>query len=96
MVKIDFVDPKVFDPSSIDPETAKFNKGLERLMARVPPFHTRTIQELREEAESGKGWMGPFRRLAAAKDRVVFAGGGQRGVPACARRGVCAHACLPL
>jgi acetyl esterase len=73
MVKIDFVDPKVFDPSSIDPETAKFNKGLERLMARLPPSHTRTIQELREETESGKGWMGPFRRLAAAKDRVVFA-----------------------
>ena len=74
MVKIDLVDPKVFDPSCIDPETAKFNKGLEKLMASLPPSHTRTVQELREETESGKGWMGRFRRLAEARDRVVSAG----------------------
>ena len=74
MVKTDFMDPMVFDPSSVDPETAKFNKGLERLMAALPPPHTRTLQELREETESGKGWMGSFKRLAAAKDRVVSAG----------------------
>ena len=74
MVKIDLADPKVFDPSSIDPETAKFNKGLERLMASLPPSHTRSVAELREEIESGKSWMGRFRRLAEAKDRVVAAG----------------------
>jgi acetyl esterase/lipase len=74
VAKIDLVDPRVFDPSSIDRETVKFNKGLERLIASLPPSHTRTIQELREEAESGKGWMGRFKRLAEAKDRMVSSG----------------------
>jgi acetyl esterase/lipase len=73
------MDPRVFDPSSIDPETARFNKALERVMAGLPPTHKRSPQELREEADSGKGWMGPVRKLPEARDRVVSAGG--RNVP---------------
>lgn len=75
MATIEFTDPRVFDPTSIDPETAKFNKGLERLLSKLPATHTRTPHELREEAETGKGWMGPFKKLAEASDRLVSAGG---------------------
>jgi len=75
MNEFNFTDPKVFDPSSIDPETAKFNRGLEKLMNSLLPNYTRSPQELREEIESGKGWTGPYRRLPEAEDRVVSAGG---------------------
>ncbi|PKN62451.1 MAG: alpha/beta hydrolase [Deltaproteobacteria bacterium HGW-Deltaproteobacteria-15] len=75
MTTFDFINPRVFDPSSIDPETAKFNSGLERLMSNLPPSHTRTPQELREEIESGNGWMGRFKQLPEARDRVVSAAG---------------------
>lgn len=75
MAIVGFTDPQVFDPSSIEPETAKFNRGLERLLSNLPPTHTRTPQELRDEVESGKGWMGQFRRLPEANHRVVSAGG---------------------
>lgn len=75
MTKLDFVDPRVFDPEAVSEETARFNKGVERLMAKLPPTHTRTPKELREERESGKGWMGPYRRLDAARDRVISCGG---------------------
>jgi acetyl esterase len=73
MTKLDFVDPQVFDPGAVSEETDKFNKGLERILAKFPPTHTRTPEELREERESGKGWMGHYRRLDAAGERVVSA-----------------------
>jgi hypothetical protein len=73
MTEINLVDPGVFDPGAVDPETAQFNSRLEKLIALMPPSHTLTPQELREERESGKGWMGPFRRLDEAEDRTVSA-----------------------
>jgi acetyl esterase len=75
MTDINFTDPRVFDPSSIDPETAKFNRGLEKLMSSLVPTHTRSPQELRDEIESGGGWMGRFKRLPEAGDRVISAAG---------------------
>jgi acetyl esterase len=71
MTEILLPDTGVFDPGAVDPETAAFNTRIERLIASLPPDHTRAPKDLREEKESGKGWMGPFRRLPEAKDRVV-------------------------
>jgi acetyl esterase/lipase len=65
----------VFDPRAVDPETASFTQRLEKILAALPPTHTRTPQELREERESGKGWMGPYKSLDEAKDRVVRGSG---------------------
>jgi acetyl esterase/lipase len=71
MTEIPFLDPRVFDPEAVDPETAKFNKTIEELLASMPPIHERTPQEVREERESGKSWLGPIKRLDEAQDRAV-------------------------
>jgi acetyl esterase len=73
MTEILPMEPDVFDPRAVDPETAQFNRRLEKLIALLPPSHTMTPQELREERESGKGWMGPVRRMDEAGDRTVSA-----------------------
>jgi acetyl esterase len=74
MTEIDFLDPRLFDPRSIDAETVRFNNVLERLMSTLPATHTRTPLDLREETESGTGWAGPYRRLPEATDRLVSSG----------------------
>ncbi|KPJ52655.1 MAG: hypothetical protein AMJ37_02510 [Dehalococcoidia bacterium DG_18] len=71
MTGIENPSPSVFDPEAVDPETAKFNKRLEKILATMPPPHTRTPQEVREDRESGKSWMGPIKRLNEGQDRVV-------------------------
>ncbi|MGD2127286.1 MAG: alpha/beta hydrolase [Desulfobacteraceae bacterium] len=79
MTGIENLNPSVFDPKAVDPETAKFNKNLQALLAALPPAHSMTPQQVREERESGKSWMGPIKRLDEGQDRVVRALG--REVP---------------
>jgi len=79
MTEINILNPSVFDPEAVDPETAEFNKRVEALISKMPPTHTRTPQEVRAERDSGEGWMGPIRRLDEARDRIVQAPG--RDVP---------------
>jgi acetyl esterase len=71
MTGIENLNPSVFDPQAVDPKTAKFNKKLEELLATMPRAYSRTPQEVREDRESGKSWMGPIRRLDEGQDRVV-------------------------
>jgi acetyl esterase len=71
MTGIENLNPSVFDPEAVDPQTAEFNKKLEDLLATMPRAYTRTPQEVREDRESGKSWMGPIRRLDEGQDRVV-------------------------
>jgi acetyl esterase len=71
MAEIGMINPDVFDPDAVEPETAAFNKRLKKILAGMPPTHTRTPQELREERESGKGYMGPIKRMDEAQDRSV-------------------------
>ena len=73
------IDPDVFNPDATSPEIAKFNRRLEKIIASMPPPQTKTPQELRDERESGKGYMGPIKRLDEAKDRVVTGQG--RAIP---------------
>ena len=79
MTDKDLLDPGVFDPKAVDPETMKFNKKLEELLATMPPTQSKTPQEVREERESGVGWMGPVKRLDEAQDRTIQGRG--RDVP---------------
>jgi acetyl esterase len=79
MSDIEVLNPKLFEPEAVDPETAKFNRNLEKLLSGMVPTHARTPQEVREERESGKSWMGPVRRLEEARDRMVRHAG--RDVP---------------
>ena len=71
MAKLSILDPRVFEPEAVDPETAKFNEKIEQLLATMPPPHKSTPQKIREERESGKSWLGPIKRLEEAQDRVV-------------------------
>lgn len=71
MTGIENLNPSVFDPEAVDSKTVKFNKRLEELLATMPRGYLRTPQEVREDRESGKSWMGPIRRLDEGQDRVV-------------------------
>lgn len=79
MTGIEDLNPRVFDPEAVDPETAEFNRKLQALLATMPPAHSMTPQEVREQRESGKSWMGPIKRLDEGQDRVVR--GRSREVP---------------
>lgn len=61
----------VFDPSSVDPQTNSFNRMMEELLAKTPSICERMPQEIREEMEAGKSWMGPINRLDEGEDRWV-------------------------
>ena len=71
MGKIEYLNPDLFDPRAVDPETAKFNKRLEQILVSMPPQNESTPQKIRQEMESGNSLMGPIKRLAEAQDRVV-------------------------
>ena len=71
MSEIENMNPSVFDPQAVDPETAEFNKKLEELLATMPRAYLRTPEEVREDRESGNSWMGPIKRLDEGQDRVV-------------------------
>ena len=71
MGEIEILNRTLFDPRSIDPETDKFNKRLEQILASMPPQNESTPQKIRQEMESGNSLMGPIKRLAEAQDRVV-------------------------
>lgn len=71
MNRFELVDPRLFKPEAVDSETSRFNRNLERLLASMPPVHTKTPQEVREARESGKSWLGPIKRLDKAKNRTV-------------------------
>ncbi|UCG66983.1 MAG: alpha/beta hydrolase [Deltaproteobacteria bacterium] len=79
MNETDILNPRVFDPEAVDPETEQFNKRIEELIATLPPSHMRTPQEVRADRESGKSVMGPIKHLDEARNRVVP--GRERNVP---------------
>ena len=71
MAETSMINPGFFDPEAVDPETEKFNKKIEALLSTMPPTHSKTPREVREERDSGESWMGPIRRLDEAEDRLV-------------------------
>ena len=54
------LEPRLFDPSAVDPETAAFNAQVEALLATAPPIHTQEPQRIREARESGESAFGPI------------------------------------
>ncbi|HWO74189.1 MAG TPA: alpha/beta hydrolase [Dehalococcoidia bacterium] len=65
------LDPALFHPDAIDPETKAFNAQLEELLAQVPPTHTQTPQAVRRAREEGRGWRGPILRSEKAVERRI-------------------------
>ncbi len=65
------LDPKLFDPSAIDPETAAFNAQLEKLLEAGPWYPEQTPEELRALREAGKGIAGPIVLVEQARERSI-------------------------
>ena len=65
------LDPKLFSPEAIDPETRQANEALEKLLAQAPAIHTQTPQAIRAARESGQGTFGPIVRLPHAEERSI-------------------------
>jgi acetyl esterase/lipase len=65
------LDPRLFSPEAIDPETRAANETLEKLLTQVPAIHTQTPQAIRAARESGQGTFGPIVRLPHAEARTI-------------------------
>jgi len=65
------IDPKVFDPASIDSETADFNERLEKEMSAMPPLYKFEPQVIRDARAAGYSVFGPVKHLDEARDRRV-------------------------
>jgi acetyl esterase/lipase len=66
------LDPALFRPEAIEPETLAFNAELERTFATMPPIHTQQPQKIRDAREAGKGIFGPIVRSALAEERSIL------------------------
>jgi acetyl esterase/lipase len=71
MIETTGLDPRLFTPEAIDPETAQFIEELEVVLAADPPITSRSPQEIRDERESGKGRMGPVILSDMAQERTI-------------------------
>ena len=71
------LDPAVFRPEAIDPETAAYNLQLRQLMAGQPHLSTMTPAVIRGNREAGRGPMGPLVLSNMAVDRTIAGPGGE-------------------
>ena len=65
------LDPALFRPEAIDPETREFNERLEAMLALTPPVHLLEPQVTRDARESGKGIFGPVVLSEMAVERTI-------------------------
>src|SRR5689334_17720373 len=70
------LDPALFRPEAIDPQTNAFNQQLQTVLAGVPKIWTRPPAETRAARESGQGPFGPLVLSDNAKDRTIPGPGG--------------------
>jgi len=66
-----FIDPQVFDPANIDPETAELNETIEKSLSAVPLICTFRPPDLRAARAAGNSIWGPIRHVAGARDRII-------------------------
>src|SRR5438445_1380563 len=65
------LDPRLFEPAAIDPETAAFNAQVAATMATVPPVWTNPPDVTREAREAGRGPFGPLVLSDMAVNRTI-------------------------
>ncbi len=63
------LDPRLFSPEAVDPETAKLNEMVEKLLAAEPVFTEVPPARIRAAREEGKGIWGPVATVDAATTR---------------------------
>ncbi len=65
------IDPAVFDPAAVDPDTRRFNDELEESLAGLPPPTELTVHDVRQAREQGKSAFGPIVRSDRADDFTI-------------------------
>jgi acetyl esterase len=66
-----YLDPRLFDPAAIDPDTAVFNAQIAASLASLPPVWTVPPDVTREARESGRGPFGPLVLSDMAVNRTI-------------------------
>jgi acetyl esterase len=66
-----YLDPRLFDPAAVDPDTTAFNAQIAATLATVPPVWTVPPAETREARESGRGPFGPIVLSDMAVNRTI-------------------------
>ncbi len=74
------LDPGLFDPAAVDPETVALNVQLERLSANLPNPIEVGIDALREARVKGRGLFGPIVRSENGVNRTIPGPDGVLGV----------------
>lgn len=70
------LDPALFRPEAIDPETRAFVEELERTLADLPPIHTLPPEVTRQAREEGRGIWGPIELVEEARTITIPGPGG--------------------
>jgi acetyl esterase len=70
------LDPSLFQPEAIDPETRAFLVQVQDLFASQPPMHLQDPAEIREARRQGRGFAGPLVFSPSAKVRTIPGPGG--------------------
>jgi len=65
------LDSRWFAPESVSAETASFNAQVEEMLAKAPPLHEQTPEQVRAARELGQGTFGPVIRSDLATERTV-------------------------
>lgn len=65
------LDPALFDPRAIAPETRTFNERIEKLLATVPSILETPVAEVRAARVAGKSFLGPVVYSPDARDRNI-------------------------
>ena len=66
-----YLDPQLFDPATIDEETAELNAKIERDLSALPPIYKFQPQDIRASRAAGNSIWGPIRHVAEARDRFI-------------------------
>jgi acetyl esterase/lipase len=74
------LDPKLFAPDAIDPETAEFNAKVEAAIAAAPPVTDFPPSVIRKAREEGRSFWGPVQTVAEARERRIRGSAGELGL----------------
>jgi len=74
---MNLIDPRVFDPATIDSETTELNSKIEKEMSALPPIYTFKPQDIRVARAAGNSIWGPIRHVAEARDRMIAGPAGE-------------------
>jgi acetyl esterase len=65
------LDPSLFDPSAVAPETLRFNEALEKALAQMPTIVELPPQVVRDARREGRSVFGELKRLDHGETRTI-------------------------